>query len=85
MKPITLRNLPPDVARAIQRAAQKANISANKAVIGLLDQNTKPARQKKGAVHHDLDKLAGAWSKSEADAFDRALKSQRVIDEDMWK
>jgi hypothetical protein len=35
--------------------------------------------------YHDLDELAGSWSKQEADAFDQALGKQRTIDPEMWK
>jgi hypothetical protein len=68
MRAITLRNLPPDVARAIRRTAQEKNISANRAVIGLLEKNTRAARKKRPTLHHDLDQRAGSWSKSEGDA-----------------
>ena len=85
MKPITLRNVPPEVARKIRQTAQEQNLSANKAVIRLLEENTGAGRPKIGNVYHDLDALAGSWSAREAKAFDRALASQRVIDEKLWK
>jgi hypothetical protein len=37
------------------------------------------------ARHHDLDALAGVWSRAEADEFDRLLKAQRAIDADVWR
>jgi hypothetical protein len=39
----------------------------------------------KGSEFHDLDDLAGVWSKQEADAFDKALAGQRSMDGDPWK
>jgi hypothetical protein len=33
--------------------------------------------------HHDLDALAGSWTRRERFEFDRALAEQR-IDEDLW-
>jgi len=57
----------------------------NKTVIRLLEESLggkpKPAR----SLHHDLDHLAGAWSRRQADAFDRALRRQRQIDPDIWQ
>ena len=85
MKAITLRNLPPELARKIRQTAQDQRTSANKAVIRLLEETTGAGRAKGKAVHHDLDGLAGTWSATEAKAFDRALAHQRAIDEDMWK
>ena len=85
MKPITLRNVPPDVARKIQQTAEEHKMSSNKAVIRLLEGATGRGRSRGKTVHHDLDALAGSWSASEAKAFDRAVARQRSIDEDLWK
>ena len=84
MKAITLRNLPPEVARKVRQTAQEHNMSANRAVIRLLEEQTGSGREKGRVVHHDLDGLAGSWSKREASAFDRALARQRAVDEDVW-
>jgi len=84
-KPITLRNLPRDVAQRIRRIAEEEKLSANKAVIRLLEERAGSGRSKEKIRHHDLDALAGRWSKREAGAFDRALARQRSVDEDMWK
>jgi hypothetical protein len=37
------------------------------------------------AEHHDLDVLAGSWTRKDASAFDRALDAQRRIDPDVWE
>ena len=37
MKAITLRNLPPDLAKAVRREAERKRTSKNKAVISLLE------------------------------------------------
>ena len=37
MKAITLRNLPPDLAKAVHREAERKRTSINKAVISLLE------------------------------------------------
>lgn len=84
MKPITLRNLPAELARKIRQTAEEQNTSANKAVIRLLEERT-GSRRKGDARHHDLDALAGRWSKAEARAFNQALARQRSIDDDIWK
>ena len=39
MKAITLRNLPPDVARTVQQRAKQKKTSVNKAVIELLEKS----------------------------------------------
>ena len=85
MGAITLRNLPPQVARAIREKARKERLSMNKAVIRLLEEATGATREAHKVVHHDLDGFFGTWTREEADAFDQALREQRQIEPEMWK
>ncbi|MBI2998270.1 MAG: hypothetical protein HYY46_07415 [Deltaproteobacteria bacterium] len=87
MKAITLRNLPLELARTIRQKAEEQGTSINKAVIKLLEEGTGIRGKKNGGkpLHHDLDSLAGAWTKEEAAEFDKALASQRTIDPDLWR
>lgn len=86
MKAVTLRNLPPELARIIRRKASEKRTSINRAVIGLLEEGV-GIRPKRGATprYHDLDALAGAWTKEAGAAFDTALRRQRGIDPELWK
>ncbi len=86
MKAITLRNLPPEVAKAIQKRAKEQRTSVNKAVIGLLEESVgaRPTATKQ-VRYHDLDHLAGTWSKEEAEAFEKLIAEQRTIDPELWK
>ena len=86
-KPITLRNVSPEIARAIRQRAGEEGISLNKAVGNLLARSvasTSGSRKDK-LVHDDLDDLLGAWSLNDADEFDRALSVQRAIDPRLWE
>ena len=85
MSAITLRNLPPKVAKAIREKARKERLSMNKTVIKLLEEATGATREAKRVVHHDLDRFFGTWTKEEADAFDEALREQRQVEPEMWK
>lgn len=86
MKAITLRNLPPDVARAVQQRAKQKKTSVNKAVIELLEESVGGKGKKKSPVrYHDLDHLAGTWTKEEAAAFEVLIAEQRTIDPELWK
>ncbi len=84
MNAITVRNLPPAVAKAVKQKARKEKLSLNKAVIKLLEEAT-GTEQKKKVLHHDLDHLAGTWSEAEYQEFMAALREQRQIDPEMWK
>lgn len=85
MKAITLRNLPPELTRIIRRKADEQHASINKVVISLLEKSVGVRGKKHEIVlHHDLDALAGSWSREEAAAFNKALAKQRTIDPDLW-
>ena len=85
MNAITVRNLPPAVAKAVKEKARKEKLSLNKAILKLLEQATGAGKGEKRIVHHDLDHLAGAWSEAEYRQFMEALGEQRQTDPKMWK
>ena len=87
MKQITLRDIPPEVKKTVQREAERKGLSLNKAFISLLEQAVggKASGKKKRVLYHDLDHLAGLWSREEAAAFDKNLKAQRKVDTELWK
>jgi len=84
MKAITLRNIPPEVQRAIRAKAKELGISMNRAVLELLQERIGKSR-KRGTKYTDLDHLFGAWSQAEADEFDQALAEQRRIYPEDWR
>lgn len=90
MKAITLRNIPPRVARLIERRATRDRSSLNKTVIRMLAEASQPAvpepaeRAPRGP-RRDLAKLAGSWSAEEADEFDACVAEMRRVDAAMWK
>jgi regulator of PEP synthase PpsR (kinase-PPPase family) len=84
MKAVTLRNIRPELARVIRRRAIQKGISINKAVIGLLEESLGLQPKRNMRTHHDLDELAGAWTKKEAAAFDKSLADQRKIESEIW-
>ena len=86
MKAITLRSLPPDVARTVQQRAKQKKTSVNKAVIELLEESAGGKAKNNDPVrYHDLDHLVGTWTNEEADAFDKIVRSFRTLDPDLWK
>ena len=85
MKAITLRNLPPDLDKAIRKRARGKRMSVNKAVIGLLEDHLTQDKTKRAELHHDLDALCGSWTEESAAAFDRVLVKQRTINQTLWK
>ena len=85
MKAITLRNIPPEIQRVIQKVAREKG-SLNQAVISLLYEGVGLSQKpKKPRKYRDLDKFFGTWTKEEADEFDKCLAEQRKIDPELWK
>lgn len=85
MKTLTLRNFSPDLTKTIRRKASKEGTSLTKAVVHLLEEGQRIRKKKGGVLYHDLDALAGSWTRAEGRAFEKALRSQRRIDPDLWK
>jgi hypothetical protein len=83
MNAITVRNLPPAVAKAVKEKARKEKLSLNRAIVRLLEEATGEKRTAK-VIHHDLDHLAGTWSEEEYQQVMAALREQRQIDPEMW-
>jgi hypothetical protein len=81
---ISLRNLPPDVEKAILETSQREGISRNKATIRLLQESLrKPAG---GFTRNsDFDEFFGKWSDAEADEFNAALAEMRKVDLIDWE
>jgi len=86
MKVISLRNIPPKIARLIELRSQETGLSLNKTVIQLLEETlgvSGPAAHPR--EYRDLDDLVGAWTPDEAREFDDILAEQRRIDPEMWE
>jgi len=84
MKAITLRNIPPEIQKAIRAKAKEKRISMNRAVLELLQERLgHPTRTRKR--YDDLDHLFGTWTQAEADEFNKALEEQRRIYPEDWR
>ncbi len=80
MKVVTLRKLPPEVRKVVQRRAREHGTSISKAVISLLEEAAGIRHTEQGSVlYHDLDALVGSWTKEEAATFEKALRKQRRV------
>ena len=79
MKRVILRNIPPDLQKAIRARAKQKRISMSRAVLELLQEHVEKQKQERRRVYKDLDHLAGTWSDAEADEFDKILQEQRRV------
>jgi len=87
MKQITIRSIPEEVRKTVQREVAQKGLSLNKALISLLERavSGKTREKKKKTTYHDLDHFGGLWSREEAAEFDKNVKSQRKVDAELWK
>lgn len=85
MNAITVRHLPPELARVIRQKAKKEKTSLNRAVISLLESAAGISKPRADEVHTDLDRFFGCMPKEEANELDAAIREQRHIEPEMWK
>ena len=76
---ISLRNLQPEVEKAILETSRREGISLNKATQRLLE-----ASLRKPTKNSDFEEFCGAWSSAEADSFDAVLGEMRQVDPSDW-
>jgi plasmid stability protein len=77
----TLRNIPPELDRALRRRAKEEGRSLNEVAVDALRRALGVAAEP--VKHRDLRDVAGSW---ECDpATDAALEDQRRIDPDLWR
>ena len=76
---LTIRNVPAEVGKRLDRLSRERGESLNTVVVGILTESVGvDARRAR------LERYA-TWTDDEAAAFEEALASQRVIDGDLWR
>lgn len=76
---LTIRNVPDDVAKRLERLSRERDESLNTTVVNILTESVGvDARRAR------LDRYV-TWTEEDASAFDEAVAEQRVIDADLWR
>jgi hypothetical protein len=78
---LTIRNLPPTLAEALEREKRRRGQSLNQTVIELLDQGLGTLR----ARSNGLARLGGGWSEKEFRDFEQATAQFEEVDEELWR
>jgi hypothetical protein len=84
MKTLTLRGIDAELAQALESSARQAQESMNALILHLLRDKLGLSKPKFRETHHDLDDLAGTWTREEARRFDKVVSDFSHIDEEMW-
>jgi hypothetical protein len=81
MRHVTIRNLPIEVAEALDEERHRSRKSLNQTVIDLLGRALGVRGQ--GERRNGLASLAGTWSQEELERFEAAVASTEQIDIEM--
>ena len=85
MTTMTLRGIDEQLSQTLKELAHNQGISLNALTLRLIREATGVDKRKRTLVHHDLDILAGTWSKEDEEEFQVATRSFETIDDEMWK
>ncbi len=83
MQHLTVRNIPPDLAVALETEKHSRRLSLNQMVIELLRQSLGVGRGRKRS--NGLARLAGTWTEEEHEQFEAAVAVTEEIDEELWR
>lgn len=83
MKTMTVRNIPKDVAEALDAERQRRGLSLNRTAVSLM----REALGLTQGEHRDngLGRFAGTWSEEQFREFEAAQAQFNEIDEEIWK
>lgn len=83
MKTMTIRNVPQELAQALDQERLRRGLSLNRTVLALLRNALGVPGM--AARSNGLRHLAGTWSDEEHHAFEQAVAPFGEVDEAMWR
>ena len=80
---MTIRNIPAELAQALDKERQRRDLSLNRTVLALLRSalGVPSTVTRSNGLRH----LAGRWSEAEYERFEQAVAPFGEIDEAMWR
>jgi hypothetical protein len=85
MTTMTLRGIDEPLAQTLKELAHNQGVSLNTLTLRLIREATGVDKRKRTVVHHDIDTLAGTWSKEDEVEFQVATRFLEAIDDEIWK
>ena len=83
MKTMTIRNVPTDLAAALDAEKHRRGLSLNRTVLAVMQEALGISAGKPRG--NGLRKLAGTWNEEEFRSFEHAVASFGQIDEELWR
>jgi len=81
VKTLTIRKVPDELHRALQRERARRGTSLNQAVIELLDERL----GRRGRASNGLARLAGTWTDEDLRRFEEATAAFERPDDELWR
>lgn len=85
MSQITVRGMDEEVEQTIRRIARQKGKSLNRVILDMIYDYTGRKKKSEEPRGRSLRKLAGGWSRKQAEEFFESIRSCEQIDEAMWK
>ena len=85
MKTMTIRNVPAELAEALDVEKRRRGLSLNRTVLALMGEALGIAHRDLRGRSNGLRRLAGVWSEEEFRRFEDAVAPFGEIDRDLWK
>lgn len=83
MRHLTIRNVPPKLADALEQEKRRRGESLNRTVLDLLAQGL--GQSPSGRRSNGLAKLGGTWSEQDYEQFEAAVAATERVDEELWR
>ena len=87
MTQLTVRGFDKELARRLRETARRHGVSLNRAALLLMRKGAglDGPGGRANVVGDALDHLAGTWSETEAQEFQRAIGVFEVVDRELWR
>lgn len=85
MKTLTIRGIDRELDEQIKKRSIESGESINKMVLRLLKSSLGIGKEQVFPSYHDLDHLAGTWTKEDENEFKRNTREFEMVDEELWK
>lgn len=84
MRHLTIREIPADLARALEREKKRRGLSLNQTLKDLL---RRALGLERGSAPPDngLGRFAGTWSEAELEEFERNTRLFESVDPELWQ
>ena len=83
MKTMTIRNVPPDLAAALDGERRRRGLSLNRTVLELMRRALGLGED--GPHSNGLRQMAGTWSEAEFRQFEKNVAPFARIDDEIWR